>query len=69
MVIPARFWLVCQRGQTPAVQQRPQLFDQTKPVEGTEIDAAELRNQFNALKALCDTQQTQITALQAQNDA
>ena len=29
-------------------------FDPTKPVEGTEIDAAELRNQFNALKALYD---------------
>jgi hypothetical protein len=29
-------------------------FDPTKPVEGTEIDAAELRNQFNGLKALVD---------------
>lgn len=29
-------------------------FDPTKPVEGTEIDAAELRNQFNGLKALLD---------------
>lgn len=34
-------------------------FDPTKPVEGSEIDAAELRNQFNAL-------QEQITALQQQ---
>jgi hypothetical protein len=29
-------------------------FDPTKPVEGTEIDAAELRNQFNGLKTLLD---------------
>jgi hypothetical protein len=48
-------------------------FDPTKPVEGSEIDAAELRNQFNGLKALndaqqatIDAQQTQITAQQAQ---
>jgi hypothetical protein len=34
-------------------------FDPTKPVEGSEIDAAELRSQFNAL-------QEQITALQNQ---
>ena len=34
-------------------------FDPTKPVEGSEIDAAELRNQFNAL-------QEQITAMQQQ---
>jgi prefoldin subunit 5 len=40
-------------------------FDPTKPVEGTEIDAVELRNQFNALKTLIDAQQTQITALQS----
>ena len=31
-------------------------FDPTKPVEGSEIDTAELRNQFNAL-------QEQIAAL------
>ena len=29
-------------------------FDPTKPVEGTEIDAAELRGQFNGLKTLLD---------------
>jgi len=29
-------------------------FDPTKPVEGSEIDAAELRGQLNALKALID---------------
>ena len=29
-------------------------FDPTKPVEGSEIDANELRNQFNGLKALID---------------
>jgi hypothetical protein len=34
-------------------------FDPTKPVEGSEIDARELRNQFNALQA-------QITAWQQQ---
>ncbi len=34
-------------------------FDPTKPVEGSEIDAAELRNQFNAL-------QSQIAAWQQQ---
>ena len=39
-------------------------FDPTKPVEQTEIDAAELRNQFNALKALIDAQAAQIIALQ-----
>lgn len=31
-------------------------FDPTKPVDLTEITAAELRNQFNALKALIDAQ-------------
>ena len=29
-------------------------FDPTKPVEGTEIDAVELRNQFNGLKTIID---------------
>jgi hypothetical protein len=29
-------------------------FDPTKPVRGAEIDADELRNQFNGLKALID---------------
>jgi hypothetical protein len=39
-------------------------FDPTKPVEGTEIDAAELRNQFNALKALVDAQEARIAAME-----
>jgi hypothetical protein len=39
-------------------------FDPTKPVEGTPVDAAEMRGQLNALKALIDAQQTQIAALQ-----
>jgi len=30
-------------------------FDPTRPVHGSEIDADELRNQFNALKGLIDT--------------
>jgi hypothetical protein len=30
-------------------------FDPTKPADHSEIDAAELRNQFNALKALIDS--------------
>ncbi len=29
-------------------------FDPAKPVEGTPVDAAEMRDQFNALKALID---------------
>jgi hypothetical protein len=48
-------------------------FDPTKPVEDSPLDAAEMRNQFNGLKALIDAQQvtigaqqTQITALQSQ---
>jgi hypothetical protein len=40
-------------------------FDSTKPVNGTLIDADELRNQLNALKALIDAQQAQIDALTA----
>ena len=44
-------------------------FDPNKPVEGTEVDALFLRNQFNALKALIDAQQAQIAALQSQNAA
>jgi hypothetical protein len=39
-------------------------FDPTKPANGAPIVAAELRNQFNALKALIDAQQAQIIALQ-----
>ena len=40
-------------------------FDPTKPVEDSPLDAAEMRDQFNGLKALIDAQQAQITALQA----
>ncbi len=40
-------------------------FDPTKPANGAPIVAAELRNQFNALKALIDAQQAQIIALQS----
>ena len=29
-------------------------FDPTKPVENSPLDAVEIRNQFNALKALID---------------
>jgi hypothetical protein len=39
-------------------------FDATKPANNTPIVSAELRNQLNALKALIDVQQVQITALQ-----
>ncbi len=39
-------------------------FDPTKPVEGTSVDAVEMRDQLNALKALYDAQQLQIAALQ-----
>lgn len=39
-------------------------FDTTLPVDHSPIVAAELRNQFNALKALIDAQAAQITALQ-----
>ena len=41
-------------------------FDSTKPVDHAEIIAGELRNQFNALKALIDAQQAQMTAQQTQ---
>ncbi|MEI7731130.1 MAG: hypothetical protein WCO56_16250 [Verrucomicrobiota bacterium] len=41
-------------------------FDPNKPVEHTEIDAAELRAQFNALKALDDDKSARIAALEAQ---
>jgi hypothetical protein len=40
-------------------------FDSSKPANGAPILSTELRDQFNALKALIDAQQTQITALQA----
>jgi len=41
-------------------------FDATLPVNSSPIVAAELRNQFNALKALLDTQAAQIADLQTQ---
>ena len=41
-------------------------FDPTKPVENSPLDAAEMRNQFNALKALIDAQAAQIADLQTQ---
>jgi len=40
-------------------------FDPTKPVEDSPLDAAEMRNQFNALKALSDAQQSTIADLQS----
>jgi hypothetical protein len=39
-------------------------YDPTKPANNSPIAAQELRDQFNALKALIDAQQAQITALQ-----
>jgi hypothetical protein len=39
-------------------------FDPTKPVELSPLDAGEIRNQLNALKALIDAQAAQIVALQ-----
>jgi len=41
-------------------------YDPNKPQENTPLDAAEMRNQFNALKTFLDTHQAQIAALQAQ---
>jgi hypothetical protein len=41
-------------------------FDPNKPTENTLTDAAEMRGQLNALKALIDAQQAQINALQTQ---
>jgi hypothetical protein len=38
-------------------------FDPTKPVEDSPLDAVEIRNQFNALKALFDGLQQQIAPL------
>jgi len=43
-------------------------FDPTLPVNNSPIVAAELRNQYNALKALYDAQQVQIAAMQARWD-
>ncbi len=39
-------------------------FDPTKPVEGSDLDAAEMRGQLNALKALNDALAAQVAALQ-----
>lgn len=41
-------------------------FDPTKPVEESDLDAAEMRDQLNGLKALIDTQQAAMD--QMQND-
>jgi hypothetical protein len=41
-------------------------FDPTKPANNSRILSPELRNQFNALKALIDAQGAQITALTLQ---
>jgi hypothetical protein len=43
-------------------------FDPTKPAEDSPLDAAEMRDQLNGLKALIDAQQSQIAALQSQID-
>ncbi len=39
-------------------------FDPTKPANNSTLSSQEMRDQLNALKALSDSQQTQITALQ-----
>ena len=44
-------------------------FDPTKPVDDSLAEAAEFRDQFNALKALNDAQQLQIAALTARVQA
>ena len=41
-------------------------FDPTLPVNNSSIVAAELRNQFNGLKALLDAQATQLASLAPQ---
>ena len=38
-------------------------FNPILPIDGSEIDAAELRAQFNGLKALVDAQAAQIAGL------
>lgn len=40
-------------------------FDPTLPVNGSAVSSSELREQLNALKALIDGLQTQITGLDA----
>ena len=37
-------------------------FNPTLPVENTALDAAQMRDQFNGLKAIIDAQQTQLNA-------
>ena len=44
-------------------------FDPTKPAPGDDLDAVLIRNQFNELKALIDSQAAQIANLQAQLNA
>jgi len=44
-------------------------YDPNLPVDHSKIVAAELRDQFNGLKAFIDTQSAQISALQTQNTA
>ncbi len=45
------------------------IFDPTKPVEGTPVDAVEMRGQLNALKALNDALAAQVAALTARVQA
>ena len=42
-------------------------FDPTRPVPQTEIDADELRDQFNSLKALNDAKATNVSNVQPLN--
>ena len=42
------------------------LFDPTKPAFGSPDSSAEMREQFNALKAIIDAQSAQIASLTAQ---
>ena len=44
-------------------------FNPTLPVENTELDAAQMRSQFNGLKDFIDAQAGQIAAQQSQLDA
>jgi hypothetical protein len=41
-------------------------FDPTKPAASSQLSSAEVRDQFNALKALIDGVATQLAGLQAQ---
>jgi hypothetical protein len=38
-------------------------FDPTKPADNSLAEASELRDQFNALKSICDSLQAQLNAL------